>query len=876
MAKKAKKPVRKAKSAKKVATKRTAPKKVAVKKLVKAKKPAPKKAKVAAKAKPVAKPKPVSKAAPAPMPVPPAAPVPQAAAAAPKPPAAPPAKPWSIKPPAKKTPTFAKVGVLGAGVMGAAIAAHCANAGIDVVLLDIVPANATDRNVLAKGAIDRLVRTRPAPLMHRDFARRITPGNLEDDLKLLSECDWICEAVLERLDVKHKVYASVDSVRKKGSIVTSNTSTIPLNKLVDGLPAEFAADFAITHFFNPPRYMRLYELVGGAKTKPEVLAKLRAFGDVWLGKEVVPCKDTPGFIANRIGIYWSYIAMKEALDLGLTVEEADSIVGRPMGIPKTGIFGLADLTGIDLAPHVNASMLALLPKTDAFVQAYDGEGKLPKLIQRMIGEGLTGRKGKGGFYRRDKQLGDLSLNLDTGQYRPKQTAELDSARAGRKNLRKLVEHPDKGGLYAWRVASQVLSYAASLVPEIADDILLVDTAMKTGYAWKFGPFEQIDQLGTGWFADKLKTEGKPVPPILEKAAGRPLYRDHGNARQRLMPSGEYADIPVDKDAWTLADVKRGKQPIFKTGSASIWDIGDGVACLEFHAKMNAIDEGIISALREARSIDKKGFKALVIGNDDDNFSVGANVGVALFAANAAMWPVIEQQVEGLQSALTALKYAPFPVVGAGAGMALGGGCEVLLHCDAVQAHAESYMGLVEVGVGLIPAGGGTKELVTRAAALPFPKGPMPPVAKAFESISTAKVGTSAAESRDLLYLRSWDGITMNRRRVLADAKARALELVDGYAPPPPPTVKLPGATGRAALDMAVKGFQLQGKATTHDGVVSEALAEVVTGGDVDWNEEVTEKALLALERRAFMNLIRKPATLDRIEHMLTTGKPLRN
>jgi 3-hydroxyacyl-CoA dehydrogenase len=888
MAKKAKKTIRKAKPAKK----RAAPKQVAVKKLVKAKKVVAKKVKRASTAKvaraPSPRPSPAKRergnrrAAPvgegvvqakAPMPVPAAAPAPSAAKAAPP---APPAKPWSIKPPAKKTPTFAKVGVLGAGVMGAAIAAHCANAGIDVVLLDIVPANATDRNVLAKGAIERLVRTRPAPLMHRDFARRITPGNLEDDLKLLADCDWICEAVLERLDVKHKVYASVDKVRKKGSIVTSNTSTIPLNKLVDGLPADFAADFAITHFFNPPRYMRLYELVGGAKTKPEVLAKLREFGDVWLGKEVVPCKDTPGFIANRIGIYWSYIAMKEALDLGLTVEEADSIVGRPMGIPKTGIFGLADLTGIDLAPHVNASMLALLPKTDAFVLAYDAEGKLPKLIQTMIGEGLTGRKGKGGFYRRDKQLGDLSLNLDTGQYRPKQTAELDSARAGRKNLRKLVEHPDKGGLYAWRVASQVLSYAASLVPEIADDILLVDTAMKTGYAWKFGPFEQIDQLGTGWFADKLKTEGKPVPPILEKAAGRPLYRDHGNARQRMMSSGEYADIPVDKDAWTLADLKRGKQPIFRTGSASIWDIGDGVACLEFHAKMNAIDEGIISALREARSIDKKGFKALVIGNDDDNFSVGANVGVALFAANAAMWPVIEQQVEGLQAALIALKYAPFPVVGAGAGMALGGGCEVLLHCDAVQAHAESYMGLVEVGVGLIPAGGGTKELVTRAAALPFPKGPMPPVAKAFESISTAKVGTSAAESRDLLYLRSWDGITMNRRRVLADAKARALELVADYTPPPPPTVKLPGATGRAALDMAVKGFQLQGKATTHDGIVSEALAEVVTGGDVDWNEEVTEKALLALERRAFMNLIRKPATLDRIEHMLTTGKPLRN
>ena len=776
---------------------------------------------------------------------------------------------------------IAKAGVLGSGVMGGAIAAHIANAGVPVVLLDIVPAEADNRNALAEGAVQRMLKTSPAPFMHRRDARLITMGNLDDDLDKLSDCDWIVEAVLEDPAVKHDLYARVDAVRKAGSIVTSNTSTIPLNKLVDGMADSFAADFAITHFFNPPRYMRLLEIVAGPKTRPEAIEALSEFGDVALGKEVVVCKDTPGFIANRIGIYWSMVATELAAQSGLTVEEADVIVGRPMGIPKTGIFGLMDLTGIDLGPHVVGSMLKLLPKDDALCRFVDPDSALSKLIARMIAEGSTGRKGKGGFYRLVRDGGEKrkeAIDLVTGDYRPAEKPVLESANAARKGLRALVEHPDKGGQYAWAVLRRVLAYTASLLPEIADDIAAVDAAMKAGYAWKYGPFEQIDQLGTAWFAERLEAEGIEVPALITTAAGRPLYREESERRQYLTLSGDYADIVAPDDAWRLADKKRGRQPIASNSSASLWDVGDGVACLEFHSKMNSLDNNSMAMVREAAKIDRHGFKALIIGNDADNFSVGANVGLALFAANTAMWPLLEHNIKEGQDAYLGLKYAPFPVVGAPAGMALGGGCEVLLHCDAIQACGESYIGLVEVGVGLIPGWGGTKETILRNVAnTRRPGGPTPPVASAFETIGLAKVSKSAAEASDLLFLRATDGITMNRRRVLADAKAKALALVEGYAPPDKDIeIRLPGPTARAALQMAVDGLAKSGKATPHDQIVSAALARVLSGGDHDVTEATTEKDLLKLEREAMATLFRQGPTLDRIEHMLETGKPLRN
>ncbi|SLN29015.1 3-hydroxyacyl-CoA dehydrogenase/enoyl-CoA hydratase family protein [Oceanibacterium hippocampi] len=773
-----------------------------------------------------------------------------------------------------------KVAVIGSGVMGAAIAAHCANAGCQVVLLDIVPKGAENRNALAEGAVQKLLKTKPAPLTHSRNARRIATGNLDDNLDLLADVDWICEAIIENPDIKQSLYGKLEAVRKDGSIITSNTSTIPLGRLAKGMPDRFQADFAITHFFNPPRYMRLFELVAGPKTRPDAIADLRAFADVRLGKEVVDCKDTPGFIANRIGIYWSWIALSKAIDLGLSVEEADAIVGKPMGIPKTGIFGLADLTGIDLAPHVNASMLALLPADDAFCQAYDAKHPLATTVERMIAEGYTGRKGKGGFYRRVVKDGAKRtevLDIASGEYRAERKPDLASVKAARKGLRALVEHDDKGGAYAWAVLSHVLSYAASLVGEIADDIVSIDLAMKTGYAWKYGPFEQIDQLGAKWFANRLAAEGRPVPAILKKLGGGRFYKEEGTRALYYALDGSYQDVPRPEGAFLLADYKRGRSPVAGNRSASIWDIGDGVACLEIHTKMNSIDPDVVAMLKTASKIDKQGFKALVIHTDADNFSVGANVGIAIFAANAAMWPLIEGSISEGQSTMLALKYAKFPVVAAPAGMALGGGCEICLHADAVQAHVESYMGLVEVGVGLLPGWGGCKELISRALANPKrPGGTMPAISTVFEAIATAKVATSAEEARDLLILRPSDRVTMNRKRVLADAKARALELAANYAPPEPVDIALPGPTGQAALSMAVEGLVHQGKATAYDGVVSGEVARVITGGDTDITETISEKALMKLERDSFMTLIRNTQTLDRIEHMLTTGKPLRN
>ncbi len=773
------------------------------------------------------------------------------------------------------------IGVLGSGVMGSGIAAHIANAGIPVVLLDIAAEGPSERSSLASGAIARMLNSKPAPLMAEKNAKLITPGNIEDDIKLLAECDWICEAVTENVDIKRNLYARVDGVRQKGSIVTSNTSTIPLSSLLDGMPDSLKPDFAITHFFNPTRYMRLLEVVLGPDTHKRVADTLFSFADYRLGKDVVLCKDTPAFIANRIGIYWSVVAITEAMEMGLSVEEADAIVGRPMGIPKTGIFGLMDLTGIDLAPHINELMTALLPETDPFRQAYKADGEFATLITQMIGSGYTGRKGKGGFYRlisRDGERIKEARNLKTGEYHQAVKPRFDSINEARKNgLRALVEHSDKGGRYAWRVLSRVLSYAATLVPEVSNDILSIDRAMRSGYAWKRGPFELIDELGSDWFSSRLHSDGLPVPDILGIANGRTFYRERKRALQYLSLGGDYNDITPRAGSWRLVDFKRGSERIVGNRAASIWDLGDGVACLELHSKLNSINAETISMIREASKIDKRGFRALVIGNDSENFSVGANIGLALFAANTAMWPVIEQSIRGGQEALLALKYSSFPVVGAASGMALGGGCELLMHCDAIQAHSESYIGLVEFGVGLIPGWGGTKELLLRnLEKLPQQSGPMPPVAATFETISLARVSTSAAEAKGLLFLRSSDGITMNRDRVLSDAKQRALDLFTDYTPPEPRGVALPGATGCLALRLVVDGFVRSGKATAYDGVIAGALAKVVTGGETDVTLIAKEKDLLDLETEAFLHLVRKPETLDRMEHMLETGKPLRN
>ena len=765
-----------------------------------------------------------------------------------------------------------KVAVLGAGLMGAGIAAHVTNAGVPVVLLDIVPDGADNRNVIAQSAVQKLLKAEPAAFMHKRNAKLITTGNIEDDLGLLADCDWIIEAVIENLEVKRDLYKRLDEVRKPGSVLSSNTSTIPLGQLVAEMPASSRADFLITHFFNPPRYMRLLEIVTGPDTRSDASGAIREFCDVSLGKGVVDCKDTPGFIGNRIGIYWIQCAVLEAIDAGLTVEEADAVLGRPMGVPKTGVFGLADLVGLDLLPHVLQSLHTHLPNDDPFMT----KSAVPAVIQDMLDNGCTGRKGKGGFYRLNRDGGKRvkeAKDLVTGEYRVSVKAELASLAAAKKGgLRALVEHDDKGGRYAWRVLAETLSYAAALVPAITEDIVGVDTAMRLGFN------ELIDKLGTGWFAERLEAEGMEVPTLLKTAAGRAFYRVEAGKLEYLSVDGEYAEVKRAPGVLLLADVKRVSKPLARNGSASLWDIGDGVVCLEFHSKMNAIDPPIMEMVRKAIAIvGGDDFKALVIHNEAVNFSVGANIGLAMFAINIAAYPAVEGMIREGQSAYQALKSAAFPVVGAPAGMALGGGCEALLHCDAVQAHAETYMGLVEVGVGLIPGWGGCKEMLQRwCANKKRPGGPMPPVTKVFETISVASVARSAAEARDLSFLRPQDGISMNRDRLLADAKQRALGMVADYEPPEPPEISLPGPSARAAMGLAVRNFRLLGKATAYDEVVAGQLAEVLSGGDTDMSETLDTDALLTLERKAFMNLVRRPGTTARIEHMLETGKPLRN
>ena len=769
-----------------------------------------------------------------------------------------------------------KVAVIGSGTMGSGIAAQVANAGVPVMLMDIVPEGAESRNALAEGAVARLLKQDPAPFMHPRNARLVEPANLEDDLEKLGDCDWIVEAVLEDLAVKYTVYHKINLFIKPGAAVTSNTSTIPLAKLLDGMNDAFAARFFITHFFNPPRYLRLLETVSGPRTDPETVGAVSRFCDVRLGKTVIACNDTPGFIANRIGGYWIQTAINGAMDLGLTVEEADAVGGRPMGVPRTGIFGLMDLVGIDLMPQVAASMIASLPADDPYVRDF----REHDLVRRMIETGHTGRKGKGGFYRLNREGGEKvkeSIDLATGDYAPSRRSELESARAGAKDLRALAEHPDRGGQWAWRVLSNVIGYSAALVPEIADSAADVDAAMRLGYAWKRGPFELADRLGPACVAGRLRDEGRDVPALLDRVGDGTFYRVADGRLQVFGADGVYRPVERPEGVLLLEDIKRASEPVERNGSASLWDIGDGVACFEVHTRMNALDPDVVTLLQKSLKLVEREFKALVLYNEGANFSVGANLGLALFAANVGVWPMIEGMLENGQKAMKAMKYAAFPVVAAPSGMALGGGCELLLHAAAVQAHAETYAGLVEAGVGVLPGWGGCKEMLVRHTRdEKRPNGPLPPVAKAFEQISMAAVAKSAQEARDMHILRKGDGITMNRDRLLYDAKRKALSLSDGYAQPEPVELNLPGPNGRAALDLAVEGFALQGLALPHDRVVAGEIATVLTGGDTDVTETVSEDRLFALERQSFMTLLKTEPTLARIEHMLDTGKPLRN
>ena len=767
-----------------------------------------------------------------------------------------------------------KVGVIGAGVMGASIAAHITNAGIPVVLLDIVPKDATNRNVIAETAVKKLLESEPAAFMHKNNARLITSGNIDDHLNGLADADWVIEAVIENPQIKQSLYQKLEAVCKQDCLISSNTSTLPLALLMKDMPDSFKRRFMITHFFNPPRYMRLLELVSSTVTDSALVEAVSQFADIKLGKNCVICKDTPGFIGNRIGIYWLLYGLLDAVEHGITVEQADAVMSAPFGIPKTGIFGLLDLVGLDLIPPILKGMKLALPPQDAFHEV----NRLPDIVQKMINEGYTGRKGKGGFYRLNKVEGTRikeSINLVTGDYAKSEKADLSAIKDAQKDgLQALLSHPDPVAQYAWRVLSDTLCYAASLVPEISGDITGIDAAMRDGYNWKFGPFELLDQIGVPWFVEKLKSENRPIPTLI--ANNSSLYSTNSGQLAFADLSGNYHTLQRAEGVLLLSDIKRQTKPVLKNGSASLWDIGDGVACLEFHSKMNTLDMDSMAMINQ--SIDKvsKDFKVLVIHNDAENFSAGANLGLLMKAIHESDWSTVELLIKTGQQTYQGLKYAPFPVVAAPSGLALGGGCEILLHCDAVQAHAELYMGLVEVGVGLIPGWGGCKEYLRRCLQLKRPGGPIPPVVKAFQTIGLASVSKSAFDAKELLYLGANDSITMNKNRLLADAKSKALALSKDYAPPKPYLYPLPGKTAKVLMDMGIKAFHLIGKATDYDVIVSGQLAHVLSGGESDFTAPLTEDNILALELEAFLALVKQPGTLARLDHMLKTGKPLRN
>jgi 3-hydroxyacyl-CoA dehydrogenase len=811
-----------------------------------------------------------------------------------------------------------KAAVIGAGAMGSGIAAQLANAGVQVYLLDIVPKDQPkdhdDRNRIANNAIQRMLKATPATdplnagLMVASNAQRIITGNLEDHLaEAVRDADWVVEVVIENLEIKRALYASLETLCKPDAILSSNTSTIPLKTLMEGRSAAFKKRFVITHFFNPPRFMRLLEIVTGPETDPGIVESMREFGDIGLGKNVIVCKDTPAFLANRIGIYFMFRAITEAIETKLNIEDVDAILGKPIGYPKEGIFGLLDLVGIGIIPLVTDSLLKTLPPDDAF-RKFDHEKGLT-LVGNLLKAGCSGRNSpKGGFYRMQKNEDGSkqkqAVLLNSLEYYTVEKSRLPCVKVARKHGPKaMYETDDRYGRFAWVVVRDTLLYAATLIPEIADDIADVDAALRGGYNAHWGPFEQIDQVGVAWFCERLKADGIELPPVLKLANNRQFYRTVNGKTMRLVfdfenNQADYEALPSRPGCLNFGELKHLHPPLVQHYSASLWDIGDGVTCLEFHSKMNTLDPSVLRVVNESvqfMSRHASQYKAMVIYNEEKNFSLGANLGLIEagfqlmkhpFIQNtglsgligACLYPQVEALVYQGQSVFSALRHSSFPVVGAPNGMALGGGCEILLHCDALQVNAETYMGLVESGVGLIPGWGGCVRYLERAMRDPASRGGViPPVRKAFQAILMPQlsVSNSGQDARQKLWLQPQDGITMNPDRVLADAKAKALALVHDYQPPAPVFFRLPGGSGKAALRMAIDDFYVKGDATWHDVVVADALADVLTGGETHASVTLTENDLLQLERAHFLSLIRTTQTQKRIAHILKNGKPLR-
>jgi 3-hydroxyacyl-CoA dehydrogenase len=796
-----------------------------------------------------------------------------------------------------------KAAVLGAGVMGSGIAAHLANAGVPTLLLDIVPKLSEDdqkkglslsspevRNRFARTGLEKALAAKPAAFFSKANADLITIGNFDDDLAKIADCDFVVEAVVENLDVKRNLFQRVAAVRKGDTIIASNTSGLSLAAMAQGLPAEFRKHFVVTHFFNPPRYMRLLEVVGLPDTDKAVLERAVAIGEELLGKGVVFAKDTPNFIANRIGVFAMMNTIHLMLEEGLSIEEVDAIVGTPLGRPKSAAFRTADVVGLDTFVHVAKNCYATLAEDEKRATF-----QIPPFIEAMVGRGLLGDKSGKGFYMKQKGEGGepkiLAIDPKTLEYRDQQKVRYDSLGQARniediaERIRTVAFASDRAGQFAWKTLSETLIYAANRIPEIADDITEVDKAMKWGFNWDLGPFECWDALGVERTVARLREEGRAVPKLaadLLAAGEKSFYKEEGTRPQVFDPATKRTkalampahEIPFHKCA-------AGKKTLVHENSgATLYDLHDGVLALEFHTKMNAIDNDIIEMLERALDETESKYEGLVIANDGQNFSAGANLMLILMGSRQGEWKMIEEISKRFQDANLRMRYLTRPVVAAPFGLALGGGAEVTFGSARVCAHAETYMGLVEVGAGLIPAAGGCRELTCRALDS-IPPGvevdPLPFLRKAFETVAMAKVATSAQEAQEMLYLRPTDRIVLSRDRLTYEAKQTVLHLAaEGYRPPRRRKLRLPGESGFATARSMLYNLRAANQITDHDVTVGTKLAWVMMGGKTSPAVPVTEEYLHDLEREAFLSLCGEAKTQDRMQALLMTGKPLRN
>ncbi|WP_334110307.1 3-hydroxyacyl-CoA dehydrogenase/enoyl-CoA hydratase family protein [Anoxybacillus sp.] len=788
-----------------------------------------------------------------------------------------------------------KAAVLGSGVMGSGIAAHLANVGIPTLLLDIVPKELTEeekakgwtlehkqvRNRIVNQAVARLLKQKPAPLMSKANASLIEVGNFEDDFHRLAECDWIIEVVVERLDVKKSVFEKVDAVRKQGSIVSSNTSGISIEAMAEGRSEDFKKHFLGTHFFNPPRYLKLLEIIPTKHTDRAVVAFMKQFGENVLGKGVVLAKDTPNFIANRIGTYGLLVTVREMMKGGYSVGEVDSVTGSLIGRPKSATFRTLDVVGLDTFIHVANNVF----------EKVEGEEKeaftVPSFMKTMVEKGWLGSKsGQGFFYKKGKDI--FELNYETLEYEPTKKLKAPSiemskqAKGTANKLKALVYANDRAGQLLWNILSPTLLYSAQLLGEIADDIVAIDRAMKWGFGWELGPFEMWDAIGVKQSVEKMKAEGRQVPSWVEHflASGYETFYKRERGFVSYYDRGQYKPVEENEKVIHIQRLKEQKGVIKKNSGASLIDLGDDVALLEFHSPNNAIGFDIVQMINYALEEVDRNYKGLVIGNQGKNFCVGANLAMILMEAQDDNYFEIEMVVRQFQQAMMNIKYSTKPVVVAPFAMTLGGGTEICLPASRIQAAAETYMGLVEVGVGLIPGGGGNKELYMKHLS-GMPNGvefDLQKVAnKVFETIAMAKVSTSAAEARELNFLNAQDSISINGDHLIHDAKQTVLALYEsGYKPPMRRKIPVVGETGYATLLLGAQGMYHSGYISEHDLKIAKKLAYVIAGGSVPYGTEVDEQYLLDLEREAFLSLVGEPKTQARMQHMLVKGKPLRN